>query len=206
MSGPGVTPAPDGEVEVRVFFNLRSPYCYLASKSMWRLFDEYRVTLAWRPLGGWTGRSAPDRAKVKVPITRQDVARWCRRLGIPFVPPPITTEPTRAGAVSLLAEERGVLREFVVEVLRAEWATGADIGELDVLGAVGARVGLEREEVRRAADDPDRRARLEAHGDEAAAASVIGVPSFIVGDQIFWGNDRIPFLEEHLRELRLSRR
>ena len=60
-------------VDLKFFFNFRSPYCYLASKSMFDLVDDYHVNLIWRPLAGWDGRSAPDRAKVKVPITRQDV-------------------------------------------------------------------------------------------------------------------------------------
>lgn len=202
----GLRAAPEEDVEVLTFFNMRSPYCYLASKSMWRVFDEYRVRLVWRPLGGRTGRSSPERAKVKIPISRQDVARWCRRLGVPFVPPPATTEPTGAGAVSLLAEEQGVLRAYVVELFRAEWGHGVDIGDVDALVDVGRRVGLPEEAVRGAADDPARHARLEAHGREAAERNVVGVPTFVVGDQIFWGNDRLDFLEDHLRELRLSRR
>ncbi len=75
-------------VNVKLFFNFRSPYCYIASKFMFEIFDDYHANLVWRPLGGWTGRSSPDRAKVKVPITRQDVARITRRMGIPMKPPP----------------------------------------------------------------------------------------------------------------------
>ena len=86
-------------VDLKVFFNFRSPYCYLASKLMFSLLDEYDVNMVWRPLGGWDGRSPPDRAKVKMPLARQDVARWARRMGIPCNPPPPTTNPTLAGIV-----------------------------------------------------------------------------------------------------------
>ena len=109
-------------VDVRVFFNFRSPYCYLASKSLWEMLDAYNTNLVWRPLGGWNGRSPPERAKKKVPLARQDLARWAKRMGIPANPPPQTTDPTRAGAVSLLAEESGVLHQFVVRTMAAEWA------------------------------------------------------------------------------------
>ena len=51
-------------VDVKVFFNFRSPYCYIASKTMFQIFDDYHANLVWRPLGGWSGRSSPDRAKV----------------------------------------------------------------------------------------------------------------------------------------------
>ncbi|MBM3517160.1 MAG: 2-hydroxychromene-2-carboxylate isomerase [Alphaproteobacteria bacterium] len=191
--------------EVLVFFNMRSPYCYLASKRMFAIFEQFDARLVWRPLGGWDGRSPPERAKVKVPLSRQDVGRWCRKFGIPFTPPPITTDGTRAGAGSLLAEEMGLLRPYLVEVLRAEWAEGTDIGDMEVLLAIAERVGLDRERLRAAVDDPRNRERLALNRAEAERLGVIGVPTFVIGSEIFWGNDRIEFVCDHLRELRLSR-
>lgn len=192
-------------VQLEIFFNFRSPYCYLASKRMFNLLDDFRVELAWRPLGGWNGRSPPERAKFKVPLARQDVGRFARRMGIPYVPPPKTTEPTSAGAVSLLAQERGVLREYVIEVMRTEWADGRDIGDLELLGAVAERVGLERAATLAAAKDPARLAVLTANWARAQERNIFGVPTFVVGDEIFWGQDRLDFVREHLTELRLAR-
>lgn len=191
--------------ELKIFFNFRSPYCYLASKSMFSLLDEFHVTLVWRPLGGWTGRSAPERAKVKMPLARQDVGRWCRKLGIPFTPPPVTTEPTRAGAGSFLAEEKGVLPAYVVETMRAEWAEGRDISQDDVLADVAGRCGLDADALLAAADNAANHARLERYWEEAQTIGVFGVPTFVIGEEVFWGNDRIDFVRDHLREMRLAR-
>ncbi len=191
--------------DVRVFFNFRSPYCYLASKRIFQLLARYQVNVVWRPLGGWDGRSPPDRAKFKLPLARQDVGRWARRMGIPFNPPPPTTEPTPAGAGSLLAEEQGLLPDYVREVMRAGWAESQDIGNIDVLLAVGAAIGLKRGALALAVADPARLARLEANWQEAAGLGVIGVPTLVVEDQIYWGNDRLDFVEDHLKELRLAR-
>ena len=47
------------EATIKLFFNFRSPYCYLASKRMFRLVDEYHARFEWRVLGGWDGRSPP---------------------------------------------------------------------------------------------------------------------------------------------------
>lgn len=192
-------------VDVHLYFNFRSPYCYLATKTMWRLFDDYHASLVWRPLGGWDGRSPPEVALKKLPVARQDMARFARRLGIPVNPPPKRTDPTLAGAGSLLAEEKGLLRPYVVEVMRREWGEGADIGRLDILLDAGAAIGLERDELAAAATDTQRQARLEANWQEADGKGAIGVPTFIVGEEIFWGQDRIEFVLDHLRELRLSR-
>jgi 2-hydroxychromene-2-carboxylate isomerase len=120
-------------------------------------------------------------------------------------PPPITTDPTAAGAASLLAEERGLLRPWIVEVMRAEWAEGRDIGDQEVLLAVGEQVGLDAGELQAAFADPDRLAQLEKNWEEAQELGLIGVPSFQVGEELFWGSDRIEYVLDHLRALRLRR-
>lgn len=86
-------------VDVTIYFNFRSPYCYLASKKLWPIFDDYNTNLIWRPVGGWDLRSSPDRAKSKMPLARQDMARFARRMGIPVSPPPTTHHhrPDRSG-------------------------------------------------------------------------------------------------------------
>lgn len=192
-------------VDVKLFFNFRSPYCYLASKTMWSIFDDYHTKLIWKPVGGWDLRSPPSRAKVKVPLTRQDIARYGKRLGIPVNPPPIETEPTAAGAASLFAEQQGKLREYIVETLRIEWAEGRNIGEDAVLVDVAHRIGLDSEALLAAAHDPDNRAVLERNAKEAEEGGIIGVPTFVIGDNIFWGQDRIEFVLDELRELRVAK-
>jgi 2-hydroxychromene-2-carboxylate isomerase len=193
-------------VDVTLFFNFRSPYCYLASKQLWPILDDYDTRLLWRPVGGWDLRSPPDRARSKMPLTRQDVARFARRLGIPVNPPPAATDPTPAGAGSLLAEKKGLLRPYIVGVMRAEWAQGRDIGDPQVLLDVGEGIGLVREELAAAISDSTNLAQLERNAGEAARMGVIGVPTFVIGEQIFWGQDRIDFVLDELREMRAARR
>ena len=192
-------------VDVTLYFNFRSPYCYIASKTLFQIFDDYHANLVWRPLGGWSGRSSPDRAKVKVPLTRQDVRRITAKMGIPMNPPPITTEPTKAAAASLLAEERDLLRPWIVEVMRAEWAGGLDIGEEQVLLDVGAKVGLDATELQAAFTDESKLAQLDRNWEDAQELGLIGVPSFQIGEELFWGSDRIEYVLDHLKDLRLSR-
>ena len=192
-------------VDLKLFFNFRSPYCYLASKTMFSLVDDYHVNFVWKPLAGWNGRSAPERAKVKIPLTRQDVARWAKRMNIPCIPPPITTDPTPAGVGSLLAEEKGCLREYVARVMDTEWGQGVDIGQADILVDIARQSGLDPDEFAASLDDPARQKILEDNWQEAQESGVIGVPTFVMGDQIFWGNDRIDFVHDHLRELGLRK-
>ena len=172
---------------------------------MFSLVDDYHVNFVWKPLAGWNGRSAPERAKVKIPLTRQDVARWAKRMNIPCIPPPITTDPTPAGVGSLLAEEKGCLREYVARVMDTEWGQGVDIGQTETLVDIARQIGLDPDEFSASLNDPARQKILEDNWQEAQESGVIGVPTFVMDDQIFWGNDRIDFVHDHLRELGLNK-
>jgi len=191
-------------IEVKLFFNFRSPYCYLASKTLWPIIDDYNTKIIWRPVGGWDLRSSPDRVKTKLPIARQDIARFAKRLNIPLTPPPITTDPTMAGAVSLLAEEKGLLRPFIIEIMHKEWAEGLDIGDPKVLLEVGNKIGLDGLEITTALTDEKRLKKLQQNAKEAEEVGVIGVPTFVIGEQMFWGQDRIDFVLEELQQLQTS--
>jgi 2-hydroxychromene-2-carboxylate isomerase len=134
----------ENPLSVDVFFNYRSPYCYLASRRMWALEDSHGARLVVRPLGGWDGRSPPERVKQKLLVVRQDCARWARRFGLPFVPPPPGADPTRAGAGALLAIERGLIRPYTIAVMHAAWGLGQDVGQPGPLFEAAASVGLDR--------------------------------------------------------------
>lgn len=188
-------------VDVTLYFNFRSPYCYLASKTLWPILDDFNTNLIWRPVAGWDLRSPPDRAKSKMPLARQDIARFARRMGIPLTPPPVTTDPSLAGAASMLAEERGLLRSFIIEVMRKEWGEGQDIGHPALLLKIGETIGLDPNELAAAMEDNLYSDKLAQNAAEAANLGVIGVPTFVIGDQIFWGQDRIDFVLDELREL-----
>ena len=192
-------------IDVHVYFNFRSPYCYLVSKTMWPIFDDFHTNLIWHPVGGWSLRSPPDRAKKKLPIARQDMARFARRLGIPVNPPPMETEPTPAGAASFYAEAQGKLREYIVETMREEWEFGQNIAEDQALKNIATRVGLDPEAVLAASRSADHIAALEANAIAADEDGVIGVPSFRIDEEIFWGQDRVDFVIEKLVELRARR-
>ena len=188
-------------VEVLTFFNYRSPYCYLASKTMWQIEDHHPGRLVFKPLGGWSGRSPPERVKHKLPITRQDVRRWTKRMKIPFVPPPVTTDPTKAAMGATLAIEHGRIRDYTVAVMDKEWAEGKDIGQPEVLLEVARSIGLDANAFTTALESPERQAMLDTNAELAKEKGIFGVPTFLIGEEIFWGQDRIDFVVEHIDEL-----
>lgn len=192
-------------IDVTLYFNFRSPYCYLLSKTMWPILDEFDVNLIWRPVGGWNLRSSPERAKKKLPIARQDLKRFAKRLGIPVNPPPMETEPTPAGAASFYAEAQGKLREYIIETMREEWEFGNNIALDKSLRNIANRCGLDADTLIAASGDARNLAILENNAKLADADGAVGVPTFIIGDQIFWGQDRVEFVIEHLQDLGASK-
>lgn len=188
-------------VDVKLYFSFRSPYCYLLSKTMWDIVDNDCVNLLWKPVGGWDLRSPPDRAKVKIPLVRQDLARYARRMDIPVNPPPPETEPTPAGAASLYAKEQGKLRQFIIEAMHLEWGEGQNIAEDTALAEVANRIGLDSDAIICAAHDNQYLDELAHNANEAEECGVIGVPTFVIGENIFWGQDRVDFVLEHLQEI-----
>ncbi len=192
-------------IDVKLYFNFRSPYCYLASKTMWKIVDDFNVNLLWKPVGGWDLRSPPDRAKSKMSIARQDMARYAKRLGIPVNPPPIETDPTPAGAASLYAQHQGKLREYVVETMRIEWAEGKNIAQEGVLRDIAQRIDLDADQLINASLDPSNLTVLQNNFLDAGKDGAIGVPTFIIDGELFWGQDRIEFVLEKLLEFRAAK-
>ena len=68
---------------------------------------------------------------------------------------------------------------------------------------VAESVGLDAKEFEATLDDPASQKQLDDNWKEAQELGVIGVPTFVVNDQVFWGNDRLDFVEDYLAELRL---
>jgi|TARA_B110000259_G_scaffold173931_1_gene207719 2-hydroxychromene-2-carboxylate isomerase len=172
---------------------------------MWKIVDDFNVNLLWKPVGGWDLRSPPDRAKSKMSIARQDMARYAKRLGIPVNPPPIETDPTPAGAASLYAQHQGKLREYVVETMRIEWAEGKNIAQEGVLRDIAQRIDLDADQLINASLDPSNLTVLQNNFLDAGKDGAIGVPTFIIDGELFWGQDRIEFVLEKLLEFRAAK-
>ena len=191
-----------GTKDVYIYFNFRSPYCYLASRTMFDVLDQAAAMVIWRPLGGWHGRTAQDHPRLqdKVRIARQDLARITKKRGYPCCPPPPGCDPTLPALGSLYAERQGLLRPYVEGVMLKEWGEGLDVGQEEILVELAGELGLDRTEFRAALHDEEGMRQLENNWQEAVEKGVIGVPTFVMDEQIFWGHDRLPWLREYLEQ------
>ena len=89
------------------------------------------------------------------------------------------------------AEQRGALKPLALSAMRLAFLHGADLGERDAVLEAGRRAGLEAAELEGALQAPAVKLALRAVTEEALAAVVFGVPSVVVGTELFWGDDRL---------------
>ncbi len=191
---------------VEFYFDVGSPYAYLAFKRLPALCDAARATLAWRPmlLGGVfqaTWNHSPVTIPAKAPYLFTDLARCARRHGTPFRHNPhfpINTLTLMRMATGLQMREPRRLVPYLDAVYRAIWVDERDMNDPAVVGAVLRQAGFDPQALLALAGDPEVKERLKADTQEAVARGVFGAPTFFVGDEMFWGQDRLDFVKEAL--------
>jgi 2-hydroxychromene-2-carboxylate isomerase len=144
-----------------------------------------------------------DEPKAKIANRIVDLQRWARRHKLPFRMPsrfPIKTSPALRGALAMrrFAKEW----DYLEAIFAAYWERDdASVAELPGLRPVASALGVDFEHFASVADSPEIRNELIAETDRGLARGVFGAPTFIVGEEIFWGKDRMDFIDEELARL-----
>lgn len=189
--------------EVDFLFDVVCPYAYLASTQVEALARRTGATLRWRPvlLGGLlraTGAPEdPNRlmSAAKRRIMAADRARTAALHGVPLREPPEHPRRTVDAMRLALALPDGPARAALAhELFAAYWVRGDDVADVRVLGEISVRHGLPADAHAR----PELREGLRAATEAAAAQGAFGVPSFVVGGRLWWGEDRMGLVERAL--------
>ena len=188
------------------FFDYVSPFSYLADSQLAGLVERTGAELVHRPmlLGGVmqaSGNSPPFSVPAKGRYVGIDAGRWARRYGLPLEPNPhfpIKTVLSLRAALVLLEEGQG-FAEYHEGVFRAMWTEAADIGDPEVLTRLLEKAGVEAGRVLKRCEEPEIKEALKANTVEAVERGAFGAPTLFVGDEMFFGNDRLDFVEEALR-------
>jgi 2-hydroxychromene-2-carboxylate isomerase len=185
---------------VQFFFSFRSPYSYLAAPRAFALADRYPIDVVYRgviPMA-MRGQAVPQAKRLH---TMRDTKREAVRLGMPFgrIHDPIGDGALRCLLVAQHAIAVGREREFVLGASRAIWAEAVEVATDHGLRPVCERAGLDWTACLAALDNFAMRAQVDT--DTAALADLghWGVPVFVFGDELFWGQDRIEDLEVELQ-------
>ena len=197
--------APRQRPPVTFFFDIHSPWSYLASTLIGPLARRHRVPILWRPihlanLMDRIGGMRPlDQNPARVAWYRQDLAGRMAQHGLAYDPhPDYPLRPSRALRACVYAAERGCADAFVRTVMRGYWSEKRDISELAVLQAMADEAGLGPRAVADVVADERYKAAVVANTDDAIARGVFGVPSFILDGKLFFGSDRMDQLDAAL--------
>jgi 2-hydroxychromene-2-carboxylate isomerase len=152
------------------------------------------------------GLQAPIYIKSKGNYQLRDIQRWAEHYGLPMKFPdpfPFRTLKTMRAAVAL--EGEGDLEPFTNEAFNFYWEEGGTpkgfeaAVEDEPLREVARRIGRDPEELLEKASSGEAKEALKSATGEAVERGVFGAPTFFVGDEMFWGNDRLHFVEEALK-------
>ncbi len=196
--------------EVEFWFDVHSPWCYLAAHRIGAIVRRHGGRVRWRPvhlaqlIEAIDGRRPLEENAAFLAWYRQDILDQAELLGLPFRQHPnYPLRPSRALRAALWAERQGAAEPFVQAVMRAYWAEDRDISDLGVLAALAEGVGLAG--VAAAAGDAEIKAALDANLAEAIGRGLFGVPTAVFDGRIYFGNDHLDLLDRRLGAWRAER-
>lgn len=189
---------------VEFFFDLVSPYSYLAATQLEGLARRTGAKLVWKPmvLGAVfkaTGNATPALIPIKANYMVTDLGRWAKRYGVQFqMNSRFPMSSMRAMRLIVAAEPTGRSGALAERLFAAAWAEDRDITSDDELRSICEELGLAPEPLLAAVETQPVKDKLRQYGEEAVSRGVFGAPAIFVGDQLFWGNDRLDFAEAAL--------
>ncbi|WP_371039100.1 MULTISPECIES: 2-hydroxychromene-2-carboxylate isomerase [unclassified Rhodosalinus] len=188
------------------FFSTISPFAYLAGDRLERIAGAHGADIVYKPvdivaLFARTGGVAPaERHPARQAYRMQELRRQAAKRGMPInLRPahfPTNPAPSSYAVIAAQADRGGDVGALVRNLLTACWAEERDIAEDEVIRDCLSRAGFDP-----ALADKGLLAGAETYGanlEEAVAAEVFGAPFYIVGDERFWGQDRLEDLDLHL--------
>jgi len=196
---------------VDFYFDIGSPYAYLASTQIEMACKIAEATVNWKPflLGAVfkaSGNQSPMMAYAKVPnkmkYMQRDMFDWakvyCVRFSMPSNFPINTIKPMRA---CIAAEEQGKLKELAVALYEALWVDDKKIEDPDVIKAIADDIRLDGDLIIKRIEDDDIKEKLKENTNTAIELGAFGAPTMVYKDHMWWGNDRLTVMAAMVRDM-----
>lgn len=191
---------------VEFYFDFGSPTSYLAYTQLPAICAATGAELIYRPvlLGGVfqaTGNASPIAIPAKGRYTLIDMQRFARRYGVPmkmnpFFPINTLTLMRAATAVQMRRPER--FEALLDCMFKGMWVDALNLGEVAVLGRVLSEAGFDPQELLALTADQEVKDALKANTEAAIKRGMFGAPTMFVGNEMFFGQDRLDFVREAL--------
>jgi 2-hydroxychromene-2-carboxylate isomerase len=191
------------------YFDCSSPWTYLAFHAVQPLARELDVEIAWKPVlvGGvfnavnqtvYDSRSKPNPRKQAYMLS--DLAAWARFYGLKIVFPPkvFPVNSVKCMRGAFVALDAGKPVAYATAAFAAYFGEDRDISREDVLADIAAQAGIERQRFFAGIETDGCKQRLRATTDELISRGGFGSPTLFVGNEMFFGNDRLPLVRAAL--------
>ncbi len=181
------------------YFDLASPYSYLAAERVDVLFEDAGLERPdWRPIlfGALLGELGRTPWGLTEERDRHFAEIECRAAayGLPPLvwPEPLPANSLHAMRAATVAAEAGPdgVRDFVLAAYREAFVKGRDLGDLEIIGAAASAAAI-GPQVAAGISDPAIKDKLRRSTEEAWEVGLQGVPTVLVGEELFWGDDRL---------------
>ena len=193
--------------QIDYYFATLSPYCYLAGTRLEEVAAKHGATINYKPFDiiqgfGRTGGTPPkDRHPSRIEYRAQELPRQARKLGMPLnLQPahwPTNGAPSAYAFIAAQNAGGGDLGALAHGITRACWAEEKDIAQDDVIRACLTAAGFDP-----SLADSGLLEGAETYArnlEEAVEAGAFGAPFYVIGEQRFWGQDRIEDIDLHLQ-------
>jgi 2-hydroxychromene-2-carboxylate isomerase len=191
------------------FISLNSPWTYMGGERFIDMAARHGATVTVRPVNFGAvfaesgGLPLPKRAPQRQAYRMMELKRWRDHLGIPLTLEPkyFPVDETLAAHMVIAARQRGDdALGFSQAILRALWAEERDTGDRGTLMDIARSHGLDADAVIAMAESGEAEQLRRADTQEAIDRQVFGAPSYVYRDEIFWGQDRLEFLDRALAD------
>ncbi|MCH8038247.1 MAG: 2-hydroxychromene-2-carboxylate isomerase [Proteobacteria bacterium] len=189
------------------YLTLISPWTYLGSARFEEMARRHGAEIRVKPVNYGVifprtgGLPLPKRAPERQAYRLMELKRWPAYLDIPLnTHPKHFPVPDGDAACMVIAAENsgGDPLRLAHAILRAVWVEDKDITDMATLAEIAQANGHDGERLTAAAQEPETRAAYEAQTEAAIARGVFGAPTYIYQDELFWGQDRLDFLDRAL--------
>jgi 2-hydroxychromene-2-carboxylate isomerase len=191
---------------IEFYFDLGSPTAYLAFTQLPAIAARHGAQIEWRPvlLGGIfkaVGNRSPVEVVPKGLYMLEDLGRFAKRYGVelhfnPYFP--INTLPLMRGATAMQMHEPSRLRDYAGAMFRALWVEEKNMGDPGVVAQTLSSNGFSAEQIGTWTSDPAVKQKLIDDTNAAVERGLFGVPAMFVSGAMFFGQDRLDFVEEAL--------
>jgi 2-hydroxychromene-2-carboxylate isomerase len=186
-------------MKLEFWYEFASTYSYLSAMRIEKLAAKVGVEVVWKPflLGPIFHSQGMDNSPfniypVKGAYMWRDMVRQCAAHGLPFSKPDIfPAHSVTAARLALQGTGEGWCPDFSRRVYHAQFVEGLDISKDQVLSDILASIELDADGLLELTKDPDIKGALRQQTEAAAVKGIFGAPSFVVGSELFWGDDRL---------------